>query len=261
MKHYRIYGKAPFKVAVIHGGPGAPGEMEPVAKELSKICGVIEPFQTADSIDGQIQELYEILNERGALPTTLIGWSWGAWLSVIFASQYPLLVKKLILVSSGPFKEEYAHTMKTRLSRLSKEEIGKINKLIEILNSPTTENKDNVMAEFATLIGKADSYNPIITHNSKKISTCSYRIYKNVWKEASELRKSGKLLKIAQSIQCPVIAIHGDYDPHPYQGVEEPLSSALKKFRFILLENCGHYPWLEKEARKKFYSIIKDEIS
>jgi hypothetical protein len=35
MKNLRIYGKAPFNVAVIHGGPGAVGEMAPVARELS----------------------------------------------------------------------------------------------------------------------------------------------------------------------------------------------------------------------------------
>jgi len=29
MKSLRCYGKAPYQVAVIHGGPGAPGEMTP----------------------------------------------------------------------------------------------------------------------------------------------------------------------------------------------------------------------------------------
>ncbi|HLD19625.1 MAG TPA: hypothetical protein VJB93_00015 [Patescibacteria group bacterium] len=36
MKHIRIYGKAPFGVAILHGGPGATGEMRPVAEELSQ---------------------------------------------------------------------------------------------------------------------------------------------------------------------------------------------------------------------------------
>ncbi len=54
MKNLRKYGKAPFKVAVIHGGPGAPGEMAPVARELSSVSGVLEPLQTATTIEGQI---------------------------------------------------------------------------------------------------------------------------------------------------------------------------------------------------------------
>jgi len=32
MKNLRKYGKAPFSIAAIHGGPGAPGEMAPVAR-------------------------------------------------------------------------------------------------------------------------------------------------------------------------------------------------------------------------------------
>ena len=33
MKNLKVYGNAPFNVAVIHGGPGAPGEMAPVARD------------------------------------------------------------------------------------------------------------------------------------------------------------------------------------------------------------------------------------
>ena len=55
------------------------------------------------------------------------------------------------------------------------------------------------------------------------------------------------------NIKCPVIAIHGDYDPHPYEGVKKPLARVINDFNFILLEKCGHTPWKEKEVRKKFY--------
>lgn len=44
----RTHGKPPFRVAVLHGGPGAPGYMAPVARALSVTAGVIEPLQTAD---------------------------------------------------------------------------------------------------------------------------------------------------------------------------------------------------------------------
>ncbi|MBN2487927.1 MAG: alpha/beta hydrolase, partial [Methanosarcinaceae archaeon] len=59
---------------------------------------------------------------------------------------------------------------------------------------------------------------------------------------------------------CPVVAIHGDYDPHPATGIEEPLSRIVKDFRFILLKNCGHYPWMERDAKNKFYKIILEEL-
>jgi len=76
----------------------------------------------------------------------------------------------------------------------------------------------------------------------------------------SSSESSGKLLELGKSIKCPVVAIHGDYDPHPAEGVAEPLSRILKDFRFILLEKCGHRPWLERSARDRFYSILKQEL-
>ncbi|MCG7853028.1 MAG: alpha/beta hydrolase, partial [Methanosarcinaceae archaeon] len=85
----RKYGSAPFSVAVIHGGPGAAGEMAPVARELAPVCGTLEPLQTSASIDGQVRELQTILKTHGDIPVILVGHSWGAWLSFIFTSRHP----------------------------------------------------------------------------------------------------------------------------------------------------------------------------
>ncbi|MHA2109498.1 MAG: alpha/beta fold hydrolase, partial [Candidatus Hodarchaeales archaeon] len=76
----------------------------------------------------------------------------------------------------------------------------------------------------------------------------------------AELRRSGQLLEKIKSIACPVVAIHGDYDPHPSEGVEIPLSQNLLNFKFFLLKNCGHSPWLEKKASTEFYQTLITEI-
>jgi len=67
--------------------------------------------------------------------------------------------------------------------------------------------------------------------------------------------------ELLDSIRCPVTAIHGDYDLHPSEGVRIPLSSRLKDFRFYLLKNCGHYPWLERNTKAKFFEILKEELT
>ena len=108
------------------------------------------------------------------------------------------------------------------------------------------------------IIARADSYDPL-THQSEVLEY-RYDINQSVWQQASELRRSGKLLRFGKKIKCPVVAIHGDYDPHPAEGVREPLSRLLKDFRFILLEKCGHEPWIEKFAKERFYEVLKGEI-
>ena len=262
MKNLRIYGKAPFNVAVIHGGPGAAGEMAPVARELASAWGVLEPLQTATSLGGQIEELKTVLKKNGDLPLVLIGFSWGAWLSFILASSYPAIVKKLVLIGSGPYEERYAAGItQTRLSRLSREGRAKAKSLIEILDSLTAKNRNEAFARLGALLSRADTYDPIMdAADDPEVVDYRADIFQNVWREAAELRRSGKLLELGKNIKCPVVAIHGDYDPHPAEGVQKPLSATLKSFRFVLLKNCGHKPWIERQARDKFYDILKAEL-
>jgi pimeloyl-ACP methyl ester carboxylesterase len=259
MKNLRTYGKAPFKVAVIHGGPGAAGEMAPVAHELASSFGVLEPLQTKTSLEGQIEELKTVLEKNGDLPVFLIGFSWGAWLGFIFAANYPTFVRKLILIGSGPFEEKYAERiLKIRLNRLSEEERAEVESLYEVLDNPAAENKSEAFARFGALFSKADAYDPILQESD--VTDCDVGIFQSVWQDAAELRRSGKLLQPGKQIECPVVAIHGDYDPHPVLGVQKPLSTILKNFRFILLRNCGHKPWIERQARDRFYGILKEEL-
>jgi pimeloyl-ACP methyl ester carboxylesterase len=74
-------------------------------------------------------------------------------------------------------------------------------------------------------------------------------------------RSNGTLLALGTHIQCPVVAVHGDYDPHPAEGVQKPLAALLKDFRFVLLKHCGHTPWLERQARGSFYQVMRRELA
>ncbi len=257
-ENLRKYGKAPFRVALVHGGPGAAGELAPVARELASGRGVMEPLQSALSLTGQVAELRTVLEENGDLPITLIGHSWGAWLSFIMAANYPTIVKNLILIDSGSFEEKYAATIQeTRLNRLSEGDRAKVEDLLNILDNPAAEDKSNAFARLGELLSIVDAYDPVM--NAPEIIDYRVDIFQSVWPEAAELRSSGQLLELGKQIQCPVVAIHGDYDPHSAEGVQRPLAGILKEFRFILLKNCGHKPWIEKGARDQFYRILKEE--
>jgi pimeloyl-ACP methyl ester carboxylesterase len=262
MKNLRTYGRAPFRVAVIHGGPGAVGEMAPVARELASQRGVIEPLQTAASVAGQVEELKTVIEENGDRPVTLIGYSWGAWLSLLVAANHPACVKKLILVSSGSWEEKYVPRLQeTRLSRLSEEERAEFQAAVKALSDPASGNKDSALERLGALAYKTDSFDPMPQESKGDgLGDAPGGVFHNVWKEAAELRKSGQLLEYAKRVRCPVVAIHGDYDPHPAAGVQEPLNRVLKGFRFILLPHCGHTPWLELQAREAFYRTLTNEL-
>ncbi len=256
----RKYGNAPYSIAVVHGGPGAPGEMASVARELSAKWGVLEPLQTADTVDGQVRELKSILEGHGALPMILVGYSWGAWLVYMLAALRPFLAKKIIFVGSGPFEDKYAKTiMERRFARLREKDRARAQLLMESLEGTGGE---EVLEEFGELISKADSYDPLPeTCDADAVDPdAQQHIYQSVWPQAAKLRSSGELLRRGEKISCPVVAIHGDFDPHPYEGVEGPLSKTVKDFKMILLEHCGHKPWIERQAKDRFYEVLTDEL-
>ena len=234
-----------------------------MARELSRDRGILEPLQTAPSLDGQVNELRQVLEENADRPAALIGHSWGALLGFIFAARFPQYVRKLSLVGSAVYEERYAVQIdEVRLSRLTHEERQEAHSLIADLEAPmeapTGRNKDARLRRLGQLFTKAGTYDPL--PSDEEVLEVQADLFRSVWAEARDLRVSGELLRLGKSIRCPVVAIHGDYDPHPAEGVRDPLSVVLADFRFVLLENCGHMPWIEKQARDRFYGVLRQEL-
>ena len=221
----RIHGEAPYRLAVVHGGPGVAGEMAPLAGRLSPNRGVLEPLQTEKSVEGQIEELHAVLLDHADPPTVVIAFSWGAWLSLMLAARYPDSVARLILVGSGPLRQEYVAELREARQH------------------------------------RSDDFDPVDDESAASLIEFRQDIYDQVWPEAAQLRETGSLLEQVSRVRCPVLAIHGDYDPHPWQGVSQPLSKALPEFQFELLKKCGHKPWIERHARGQFYRLLESELN
>ena len=193
MTNLRKYGEAPFGVAVLHGGPGAPGEMAPVARKLCADRGVLEPLQTAASVEGQIEELRTVLEKDADLPVVLVGFSWGAWLGFMLAARHPAVVKKLILIGSGPFEDKTATRIgEIRLNRLGEEDRRQAVSLMNGLDDESVGDKSAFLARLGKLFVRADAYDPLPLDTQDL--ECRYDIYKSVWRRAAELRSSGQLL-------------------------------------------------------------------
>jgi pimeloyl-ACP methyl ester carboxylesterase len=258
MRNLRTYGDRPRQIALLHGGPGAPGEMAQVGRELSTKFSLLEPLQKAKTIASQITELNSAIEMHGDLPMTLIGFSWGAWLAALYATSHPQNVAKVIIVGSGSFEEKYIADMHTRrLERLSVEERQELSDLMQAIASQNQGGKQ-AFARAGQLFSKADAYDPLPVES--EVLDYQVDVYQSIWPEAAELRRSGKLLATTARIQCPVVAIHGSHDPHPAEGVRVPLENVLSDFRFILLERCGHKPWIERHARERFYATLHEEL-
>ena len=58
-----------------------------------------------------------------------------------------------------------------------------------------------------------------------------------------------------------VVVVYGEYDSHPFEGVEEPLRRVAKNVKSILLPKCGHTPWIERFAKDDFYKLFQEEVA
>ena len=253
--NYREYGPPPRRNVLLHGGPGAIGDMAPVAEDLAVDHGVVEFLGREPTLDGQIADLLHAVQAADS-PVTLVGHSWGAMLAVIFAGYHPELVRKIVMIGSGTFEEGYESQIRqARFERLDLDARAEMLELVERRHDPSTD-RDATLARIGELLAVADAYDPIETDFRPEMS---HDVHQGVWSGAVKLRSSGELLRLAANVCCPVVAIHGDHDPHPIEGIREPLEPLLD-LQVIMLSECGHSPWLERRARDRFYELLRAEI-
>ena len=163
----------------------------------------------------------------------------------------------MILIGAGAFENKYNRDlMKIRIERLTSDEGIEVQNLMDTFHTGNLDNES--FGRFGELMSKADSflYQPKI----KEQINLDIEIFQSVWNEASKLRETGELIHRAKNISCPVVAFHGDFDPHPIDGIEIPLSKRLSNFKMIRLERCGHTPWNEPYAKTRFFTEISNEL-
>lgn len=258
----RLYGMKPYKIVVVHGGPGGLGSVAGMARGLSVKYGIIEPMQSKYTISELIDELKEQIIEYCNETVILIGHSFGAWLVALFAEKYPELVKKLVIVGCGPLSVKYVVQIGIRRkANLTRDEGIEFDKLVVELDDKNTVDKDKKLSRLGALAKKADDFSTFELETDEIDEIASNgEMYSKIWPEAAKLRENGYLLGVFEKIIIPISLIQGDIDPHPVEGVIEPLKERGVNFKAHILKNCGHTPWKEKFACDEFYDILFKEI-
>jgi len=116
----RTYGAWGPTVFVLHGGPGAPGYVAPVARGLADLFRVVEPFQRPSRPDESgltvarhVADLHVLIASLGAdARPALVGHSWGAMLALAFAAEHPDAAGPIVLVGCGTFDLESRRVFK-----------------------------------------------------------------------------------------------------------------------------------------------------
>lgn len=253
----RRYGDAGPLVYVLHGGPGAPGYMAPVARELAERgFRVLEPLQRPSggeplTVENHISDLREAVDAHGeGAPAALVGSSWGAMLALAFAAAHPDLVASIVLVGSGTFDQPARERFQALCqARLSPETRRRSDQLKQAADT------DAALAEAAALELSAYGYD--MTTTDLEMVAVDARANTETMADWHRLVDEGVYPASFAAITSPVLMLHGDYDPHPGNMIRDSLRPYLPKLEYIELQRGGHYPWFERHARVPFFEALE----
>jgi pimeloyl-ACP methyl ester carboxylesterase len=259
--YVRAYGKSGPLVVVLHGGPGAPGYMAPVARELADSFRVLEPFQRGSggerlTVACHVADVHELVESRcgGARPP-IVGHSWGAMLALAYAAAHPGRVGSLVLVGCGTFdpaarererailEERTDEAMRDRMERLSQE-------------FPDPDERLRAMGKLTLPL-----YSHELVASDLELEACDARAHSETWEDAVKLQEEGVHPADFARIRAPVIMMHGAVDPHPGQMIRGSLAPHIPQLEYVEWERCGHYPWLEEAVREEFYRTLREWLT
>ena len=250
------FGPSGRSVVVIHGGPGARGSAGLLARPLADPLHVLEPWQRLSSdtpltVAQHVEDLASlILRDIPGESPALVGESWWAMLALAFASAYPDRVSALALVGCGTFDR----TARARLQQsLAERTTKELEEQLAQLETQLPDENDRVAQAHALS-------DPLYTYNRavrEPVANLDLKGHAESWSDMIRLQDAGVYPAAFEAITCPVLMLHGSYDPHPGALIRDGLQKFIPELEYIELDRCGHSPWIEEHARDRFLSILR----
>ncbi len=257
----RSYGAAGPTVVLLHGGPGAPGSVADLARNLAEDARVLEPLQRrSGAVPLTVEQHVADLAAVAPAPATLVGWSWGAMLALSFAARHPNRVAALALVGCGTYgddcRAEYTTRMEERLGPGGRRRMRELRDLARATSDPAK--LDRLLAERGRLAAAAQSVDPL-----EDADRPGDRLpvdgpgHEETWADVLRLQREGIEPAIFARIRVPVLMLHGDDDPHPGPAIRDVLQRFVPQLGYASLPECGHEPWRERRAREPFFAVLR----
>jgi pimeloyl-ACP methyl ester carboxylesterase len=253
----REHGSKGPRVIVLHGGPAAVGSAVGLAQGLSGWFRVLEPWQrgsgpTPLTVETHIADLHHLVMSRcGDARPPIVGESWGAMLALAYAAAHPTAVSAVGLVGCGTFDiEARAHLQATVAQRQ------------EALRSQTKDSAKASRAGSAVDEGRLlrsalYDFAPIAGVAEENGEPFDMRAHSETWDDMLRLQEAGEYPAAFDAITCPVLMLHGAYDPHPGSLIRDGLKRHVPQLEYREWERCGHSPWIERFVRDDFFATLR----
>lgn len=239
---------------VLHGGPGAGDMNEGLVEELDGLYECVRYHQRGlapsdapgpYSVDIFVADVIAVLDALGWNQATLIGHSWGGLLAQHVAAGHPGRVEALIgictLGAAGPDGgwSLLDSALEERLPKDLAEKVAAIDK--KLYAGEGTEDDVDVMLRTCWPYYFADpsSAPPFVRMTSNS------EVYSQVHASALEQYVLGHPEAGLKKYENPALFISAAQDVAAADPVRATVDF-MPNGKFVLLENCGHFPWLEQ---------------
>lgn len=266
--YYQSFDERPV-IVVVHGGPGLDQSyLLPQMSQLSKNYRVIFYDQRGSgksnstvinakniNMDQFINDLETIRQSLKLNKMILLGHSWGGFLAMHYAIQYPKNVSALILMNSAPATSKGFHSFEQEYIKRTKP----ISKELEAINSSEKFKQFDPETTalfyrkiFSTYIDNPKNINaltltftPVSAEHSGQIETLL----------SPYLTGSYDLRSKLHTLNIPTLVVTGDADPIPLWA-EKEIADSIKNSQFTVIKHCGHFPYIEQP--RILFSTIDD---
>ena len=247
------------KLLVLHGGPGADHQyLLPQMLHLGEKFDLLFYDQRgggrsrADariSITWQthVEDLAAVTREFGLDPLSIVGYSWGAMLGLLYIIEQrrnPQLLRpaRIALINPAPLTREYRRQFEAEFARRQgSPEIQALRD--ELAQSGLRERDPEAYRQRAFELGVAGYFSDPRNATDLTPFRVVGRVQQSVWESLGDF----DLIKDLKGIKIPSIIVHGRDDPIPLASSSEAAQALETKF--VVLDECGHVPYVEQPAK------------
>jgi proline iminopeptidase len=243
-------------LSVLHGGPGADHQyLLPQLLHLGEKHDLLFYDQRgggrsrADARipitwETHVEDLGAVIEEFGLDPLSIVGYSWGAMLGLLYAIEQRVnphlrAPDRMALISPGPLTREYRRQFEAEFARRQQSpEIQRMRD--ELAASGLRERDPEAYRQRAFELGVAGYFSDPRKATDLTPFRVVGRIQESVWESLGDF----DLISDLKGIKIPSIIIYGRDDPIPVASSSEA-ASALGT-NLVVLDECGHVPYVEQ---------------
>ena len=244
------------RLLVLHGGPGADHcYLLPQMLHLGERYDLVfydqrgggrskTSTQARITWRTHIEDLAAVADEFSLDPLSIVGYSWGAMLALLYAIEqrknpHLLAPDRLALINPAPLTLEYRRQFEEEFTR--RQQSPEIQKLREELAASGLKERDPAAYRQRVFeLGVAGYFSDPRKASDLTPFRVVARVQQSVWESLGDF----DLIRDLEGVKIPSIIVHGRDDPIP-------LASSVEAARalgtdLVVLDECGHVPYVEQ---------------